>query len=103
MLSSLVADLLFWAAVTVCAFAQAAIVRSALVAHHVTVAPGTSLPPLRRAVEVAWTVVPAVALAALLVFTWRAMHTPVARTAPRPMPLAAASAGSWPAFSAAVA
>ncbi|HET7457961.1 MAG TPA: hypothetical protein VFJ74_09915 [Gemmatimonadaceae bacterium] len=84
---SLLSDALFWVAVAVCAVAQAAIVRSALGVQQTAAAPGTTLPPLRRAVEVAWTIVPALALATLLVFTWRAMHPPVVHSSPRPTPL----------------
>ncbi|HWJ21516.1 MAG TPA: hypothetical protein VNS52_04100 [Gemmatimonadaceae bacterium] len=75
---STLSDALFWIAAALCAFAQVAILRSALFTRGMPAAPGSTLPPLRRAVEVAWAVLPAIALAALLVFTWRAMH-PVAR------------------------
>jgi heme/copper-type cytochrome/quinol oxidase subunit 2 len=91
---STLSDALFWVAVALCAVAQAAILRSALAAHHTAAAPGSTLPPLRRAVEVAWTVVPAIALAALLVFTWRAMHPPVRSAPAGALPLRTAAAAS---------
>ncbi|MBA3891937.1 MAG: hypothetical protein H0X64_15560 [Gemmatimonadaceae bacterium] len=56
------ADAVFWAAVASCAVAQVAIVRSVVIS------------PRRRAIEVAWAILPAIALGALLVMTWRRMH-----------------------------
>jgi heme/copper-type cytochrome/quinol oxidase subunit 2 len=64
-------DIIFWLATACCALAQAAIVRSALRARAQR-PDGTASPP--RLIEVAWTVVPAVMLAMVLVFTWRALH-----------------------------
>jgi hypothetical protein len=58
----LVAQSLFWAAVFLCIAAHIAIVRSLLRASS------------RRLSEVAWAVLPAVGLAAVLVVTWRSMH-----------------------------
>jgi heme/copper-type cytochrome/quinol oxidase subunit 2 len=69
------ADAGFWLAVACCVVAQAAIVRSAL-ARRSPIAGGAAMPPLRRPVEVAWTLVPAVILALVLVLTWRAIHGP---------------------------
>ena len=60
------ADVFFWVGVASCAVAQAAIVRSTIRARTVA--------PARRGTEIAWAVVPAFALAALLFFTWRTMH-----------------------------
>ena len=71
------ADAGFWLAVACCVVAQAAIVRSAL-ARRSPIAGGAAMPPLRRPIEVAWTLVPAVILALVLVLTWRAMHDPAA-------------------------
>jgi heme/copper-type cytochrome/quinol oxidase subunit 2 len=63
----------FWVAAVACVVAQVAIVRSVLVAR----APeGGALPgpaAVRRSAEVAWAVVPAVALGVVLAFTWRAL------------------------------
>jgi heme/copper-type cytochrome/quinol oxidase subunit 2 len=70
-----VADAGFWLAVACCVVAQAAIVRSAL-ARRTPLAGGAPMPPLRRPIEVAWTLVPAAVLALVLVQTWRAMHAP---------------------------
>lgn len=67
------ADGLFWTSVACCAFAQFFILRSVGGSRHVA-EPRANLPRLRGAVEMLWAVVPAVALAVLLVFTWRAMH-----------------------------
>jgi heme/copper-type cytochrome/quinol oxidase subunit 2 len=53
---------LFWAAAVVCAVAHFGILRSVLRANR------------RRAIEIAWAVLPAVALAAVFVMTWRSMH-----------------------------
>jgi hypothetical protein len=67
------ADAIFWLGVASCAVAQAAILRSVLRMRR---AQGASegLPRPRFLVEVAWAVLPAVALAMLLVATWRTMH-----------------------------
>lgn len=59
------ADAIFWVAVACCAIGQVAIVRSAVQSGD------------RRATDVAWAVLPGFALAAVLVFTWSAMHTHV--------------------------
>jgi hypothetical protein len=67
------ADGLFWSSVACCAFAQYFILRSVGGSRHVA-EPRANLPRLRGAMEMLWAVVPAVALAVLLVFTWRAMH-----------------------------
>ena len=57
-----VATTLFWAAVLVCGAAHVAIVASVM----------RSAP--RRRLEIAWAVIPALVLAAVLVMTWRGMH-----------------------------
>ena len=67
------ADGLFWTSVACCAFAQYFILRSVGGSRHVA-EPRANLPRLRGAMEMLWAVVPAVALAVMLVFTWRAMH-----------------------------
>jgi heme/copper-type cytochrome/quinol oxidase subunit 2 len=64
-------DAIFWLAAACCVFAQAAIVRSALRARAQR--PDGSASP-SRPIEVAWTVVPAIMLALVLVLTWRALH-----------------------------
>ena len=67
MIPSVLADAIFWVAVACCEVAQAAIVRSVLVAPAAGSAP-------RRARELAWAVAPAIALALVLVATWRTIH-----------------------------
>jgi heme/copper-type cytochrome/quinol oxidase subunit 2 len=64
-------DVIFWLAAFCCALSQAAIVRSALRAR--TQRPdGSASPP--RAIDVAWTIVPALGLVLVLVVTWRVLH-----------------------------
>jgi heme/copper-type cytochrome/quinol oxidase subunit 2 len=64
---------LFWASVACCLVAQLLIVRSVLGARHLP-SPTADVPRSRGAVELLWAVVPAVALAVLLAFTWRAIQ-----------------------------
>jgi heme/copper-type cytochrome/quinol oxidase subunit 2 len=71
-------DVIFWAAAACCALSQAAIVRSALRARAQR-PDGSASPP--RAIEVAWTIVPALVLVLVLVITWRVLH-PVPLVAP---------------------
>jgi heme/copper-type cytochrome/quinol oxidase subunit 2 len=68
-----IADAIFWIAVAFCAVAQVAIVQSVIVspARAPEHAPASAT---RRAVEIAWAILPGVALAVVLVFTWRAIH-----------------------------
>lgn len=73
MLSHL-ADAIFWIAVACCAIAQVAILFS-VVASPVRLAdPAAQSSTARRTAEVAWAVLPGVALAIVLLFTWRAIH-----------------------------
>ena len=65
---------LFWTSVACCVIAQLFIVRSVLGARHLP-SPVAGVPRSRIGVELLWAVMPAVALAALLVFTWRAIQT----------------------------
>jgi heme/copper-type cytochrome/quinol oxidase subunit 2 len=82
------ADAIFWIAVACCSVAQLAIIRSVIISPTRPSDTGIEPSPIRRAVEIAWAVLPGVALAVVLVFTWRAMHAPsafvavVALTAP---------------------
>ncbi len=75
-LASMLSVALFWAAAIMCAVAQVAIVRAAArTPRDAGAAQRTSsAPPTHRAVEVAWTLIPAAALALVLLFTWRAVH-----------------------------
>lgn len=81
MLTSTWTEPTFWVAAVACAVAQLAIVRSVFVARApVGAADGAPdsaagrVPATRRAAEVTWAVLPALALAGVLVLTWRAMH-----------------------------
>jgi heme/copper-type cytochrome/quinol oxidase subunit 2 len=67
------ADGLFWASVACCAFAQFFILRSVGGRRHVP-EPTAHLPRQRGGMELVWAAVPAVALAVLLLFTWRAIR-----------------------------
>ena len=76
------ADGLFWLSVACCAFAQFCILRSVGGGRH-TPASMPTLPRQRGASEMVWAAVPALGLAVLLVFTWRAMHPRSAAEASR--------------------
>lgn len=78
---------LFWTSVACCLIAQILIVRSVLGARHLP-ASDPALPRARAGVELLWAVAPAVALAVLLLFTWRAID---ARETRRSMPVVEAS------------
>ncbi len=75
------ADAIFWIAVVCCAVAQLAIIRSAFVSPA-TARSGTSdstdsqapASPARRASEIAWAILPGVALVLLFFYTWSAIH-----------------------------
>jgi len=67
------ADGLFWLSVACCALAQFFIIRSVSAARRAAHQSAT-LPKQRGAVEMLWAVLPAVGLAVLLVFTWRAIR-----------------------------
>jgi heme/copper-type cytochrome/quinol oxidase subunit 2 len=71
---------LFWTSVACCLIAQFLIVRSVLGARHLP-APNPDLPRARAGVELLWAVAPAIALGALLLFTWRAIEARETRTA----------------------
>src|SRR5579872_1139737 len=62
---------LFWLAVVCCVVAQIEILRSAL---KTPAASDSSVPAPPRWSEVLWTLVPAVGLAVVLVFTWHAVQ-----------------------------
>jgi heme/copper-type cytochrome/quinol oxidase subunit 2 len=72
--------LLFWLSVVCCLVAQALIVRSVVAARRLPAA-SPDLPRANAAVELLWALGPAVALAVLLVFTWRAIESHDARAA----------------------
>jgi len=87
---SLPATILFWVSVASCLVAQILIVRSVLVARALPAA-RPELPRARGSVEVLWAIAPAVALAALLFFTWRAIQTKGAARATAPTTSAVAA------------
>ena len=66
------AKLLFWVAAICCFVAHAAILRSVL---RVSAPADHSISTRRRLTEIAWAVVPAIALAAVLMTTWRGIIT----------------------------
>lgn len=70
-----VADAVFWVALVCCVVAQVAILRSALAHHRPPADAPATLPATRRGVEILWAVLPAVALAAVLVLTYRAVQS----------------------------
>ena len=70
------ADAIFWVAVACCLVAQVAIVHSVVISPSQSRAADAAGPAssARRLGEIAWAVLPGIALAAVLVFTWHAMH-----------------------------
>jgi len=70
-MSPVLADAVFWTAVVCCVAAQAALLRSQLAAPARAAASDV---PARRVAEVVWAVVPALALALVLAWTWRTLH-----------------------------
>ena len=66
------AESIFWISAVLCAIGEMAIVRSAIVSS--TSAESRALKGSSRTVEILWAVLPALAVAALLVATRRAMH-----------------------------
>ena len=71
-------SVLFWIAAATCAVAQVALIVSAIRAPMAGSPESASMRMPRRTGEIAWTIVPAIGLAVLLVFTWRATHRPAA-------------------------
>ena len=67
------ADGLFGLSVACCAIAQFFIIRSVRGSRYVP-EPTAHAPRSGHKMEVAWAVLPAVGLAVLLYFTWRAVH-----------------------------
>lgn len=71
-----VADAIYWSAVVCCVVAQIAILRSALARHRPPADAPVTLPPVRRGAELVLALLPALALAGVLAFTWRAVRAP---------------------------
>jgi heme/copper-type cytochrome/quinol oxidase subunit 2 len=79
-MSSIGAWALFWLAAVCCAAAELAILRTVWRTHPQPAAAGDA-PRQKRAMEIAWALLPAIALVAVFFFTWRALRT--SETAPR--------------------
>jgi heme/copper-type cytochrome/quinol oxidase subunit 2 len=88
-MSPIVADAVFWAAVAACVVAQLAITRSVFAARQPALPADARVAPARRSAELAWALLPALAVAGVLALTWRAMHP----AAPAPA-VAAAEVGA---------
>jgi len=67
------AEILFWIAAASCALAELAILR-AVFSPHGNASSSAPIPHSPRGAEMLWAVLPAIALAALLAATWRAIH-----------------------------
>jgi heme/copper-type cytochrome/quinol oxidase subunit 2 len=74
--SPAVATALFWVAVVCCIVAQIALIDAAIRAPMQGSSESASMRMPSRVTEIGWTIVPAIGLAVLLVFTWRATHRP---------------------------
>jgi heme/copper-type cytochrome/quinol oxidase subunit 2 len=83
-----VADAIFWSAVVCCVVAQIAILRSALARHRPPADAPSALPPLRRGMELVWALLPAIALAVVLLATWRAVQARATDLPRDPIPAA---------------
>ena len=77
----LFATILFWISVACCLVAQVLIVRSVLAARGLP-AVRPELPRARGSVEIMWAIVPGIALAVVLFFTWRAIGGETRAAAP---------------------
>ena len=77
-----VADAIFWIACACCVLAQAAIVRSVVISPASRQSTDGAMRPAEpssrrhfaRAIDLAWAVLPGIALAVVLFYTWAAMH-----------------------------
>lgn len=66
------AEAIFWIAAAACAVAELAILRSSFAQKKV--AQSKLVPTASRAGELAWAIIPAIALSLLLVATWRSVE-----------------------------
>jgi heme/copper-type cytochrome/quinol oxidase subunit 2 len=64
---------LFWTSVACCVVAQLFIIRSVRGAQHLP-GPSAGMPRQRGGLELLWVILPAIGLAVLLLFTWRAVQ-----------------------------
>jgi hypothetical protein len=88
-------ETIFWLAVLSSIVAEIAILRAVFRTRSVAARPAAapderSLPRVRRGAEILWAVLPALALALVLVMTWRAMRA--GHVSPDPAPRAAVPA-----------
>ena len=81
-MSIVFADAIFWVAVVCCIIAQLAILRSILATPASSATRSARALGTRRIVEAAWAVLPGVALAVVLCFTWAAIHSSPATSVP---------------------
>ena len=93
------AEMIFWIAVVACAVAEVAILRSTFVARRAN--KSELVPASPRSGEIAWAVLPALALCAVLIATWQRIearethtqmmdHSGMQHSMPMPMPKRAA-------------
>jgi len=68
-----IAEIVFWIAAVSCAIAELAILRTVF-APHSGANSSAPIPHSPRGAEMMWAVIPAIAVAALLAATWRAIH-----------------------------
>ena len=73
-MTSRTAVLVFWLAVAACVVAQLGIFRAEFFRPKQAEASQNELRHSSRAAEIAWAVIPAIALAAILTATWLALH-----------------------------
>jgi heme/copper-type cytochrome/quinol oxidase subunit 2 len=95
--SAAAGEAIFWIAVLSCVVAEIAILRAVFRVRGTVPGPaapgvGSSLPRVRRGVEILWALLPALALALVLVLTWRAMRA--GHASPSPAPRATSHAAS---------
>ena len=74
-MSNALGDAIFWVAVASCTIAQVAILRSIFnTSPEGAPAVTAGAPRIRRAMEIVWAILPAIALAGVLALTWKAMQ-----------------------------
>jgi heme/copper-type cytochrome/quinol oxidase subunit 2 len=69
-----IADAIFWVAVACCTVAQLAILRSIIISPVQVASSGAPASGWRRASEIAWAVIPGIALIFVFIATWNAIH-----------------------------
>ena len=73
------ADGIFWISVACCTIAQLAILRSVIISPVRVADSAAPASGWRRASEIAWAVLPGLALGVVFVYTWNAIHAGGAR------------------------